>query len=128
MVLRYPNGQPYYKNASPVEKIQEKRNQITEFGNRGMRFEEAINESNKYYLSRRLAVIHKKPTPAKKRIQKNESIPKRILINNPFLCVPEDFPEPLPEFFFTLFLGVGCFCRLELLVCSFAILAFSFNR
>ena len=42
MVLRYPNGQPYYKNASPVEKIQEKRNQITEFGNRGMRFEEAI--------------------------------------------------------------------------------------
>ncbi len=24
MVLRYPNGQPYYKNASPVEKIQEK--------------------------------------------------------------------------------------------------------
>ncbi|OUK38117.1 acyl carrier protein [Enterococcus faecium] len=23
MVLRYPNGQPYYKNASPVEKIQE---------------------------------------------------------------------------------------------------------
>ena len=44
MVLRYPNGQPYYKNASPVEKIQEKRNQITEFGNRGMRFEEAIND------------------------------------------------------------------------------------
>ena len=63
MVLRYPNGQPYYKNASPVEKIQEKRNQITEFGNRGMHFEEAINESNKYYLSRGLAVIHKKPTP-----------------------------------------------------------------
>lgn len=63
MVLRYPNGQPYYKNASPVEKIQEKRKQITEFGNRGMRFEEAINESNKYYLSRGLAVIHKKPTP-----------------------------------------------------------------
>ena len=28
-----------------------------------MRFEEAINESNKYYLSRGLAVIHKKPTP-----------------------------------------------------------------
>lgn len=63
MVLRYPNGQPYYKNASPVEKIQEKRKQITEFGNRGMRFEEAINESNEYYLSRGLAVIHKKPTP-----------------------------------------------------------------
>ena len=28
-----------------------------------MRFEEAINESNLYYLNRKLAVIHKKPTP-----------------------------------------------------------------
>ena len=46
MVLRYPNGQPYYKNASPVEKIQEKRNQITEFGNRGMRFEESMKVIN----------------------------------------------------------------------------------
>ncbi len=28
-----------------------------------MRFEEAINESNEYYLARQIAVIHKKPTP-----------------------------------------------------------------
>ena len=33
------------------------------FANRGMSFEKMINESNSYYLSRRLAVIHKKPTP-----------------------------------------------------------------
>lgn len=63
MVLRYPNGQPYHKNASLKEKIQEKRETPIEFGNRGMRFEEAINESNNYYLMRELAVIHKKPTP-----------------------------------------------------------------
>ena len=31
--------------------------------NRGMSFEKMINESNSYYLSRGLAVIHKKPTP-----------------------------------------------------------------
>lgn len=33
------------------------------FANRGMSFEKMINESNSYYLSRGLAVIHKKPTP-----------------------------------------------------------------
>ena len=34
-----------------------------DFANRGMSFEKMINESNQYYLSRGLAVIHKKPTP-----------------------------------------------------------------
>ncbi len=63
MVLRYPNGQPYHKNASLKEKVQEKRESAIEFGNRGMRFEEAINESNQYYLAHQVAVIHKKPTP-----------------------------------------------------------------
>ena len=33
------------------------------FANRGMSFEKMINESNSYYLSRGLAVIHKKPAP-----------------------------------------------------------------
>lgn len=33
------------------------------FANRGMSFESLINETNYYYLSRDIAVIHKKPTP-----------------------------------------------------------------
>ena len=33
------------------------------FANRGMTFEAAINDTNAYYLSHNLAVIHKKPTP-----------------------------------------------------------------
>lgn len=33
------------------------------FANRGMSFETAINATNDYYLSRHLAVVHKKPTP-----------------------------------------------------------------
>ncbi|MFA9414377.1 MULTISPECIES: Holliday junction resolvase RecU [unclassified Streptococcus] len=37
--------------------------QVTDFANRGMSFETAINATNDYYLSRGLAVIHKKPTP-----------------------------------------------------------------
>ncbi|HEL1587212.1 TPA: Holliday junction resolvase RecU [Streptococcus suis] len=45
-----PRGKP-----RPDEKIS--------FANRGMTFEAAINDSNQYYLSRNLAVIHKKPTP-----------------------------------------------------------------
>ena len=35
----------------------------TDFANRGMTFEKMINDTNDYYLSRGLAVIHKKPTP-----------------------------------------------------------------
>ncbi|MFV0560548.1 MAG: Holliday junction resolvase RecU [Enterococcus sp.] len=63
MVLRYPNGQPYLHNASSTKKTQGKKKQPIEFGNRGMRFEDAINESNDYYLARERAVVHKKPTP-----------------------------------------------------------------
>lgn len=35
----------------------------TNFANRGMSFEAAINATNDYYLSKQIAVIHKKPTP-----------------------------------------------------------------
>ncbi|MGX7196100.1 Holliday junction resolvase RecU [Enterococcus olivae] len=62
MVFRYPNGQP-----SPYDGASRKKKQVKEkkatFANRGMRFEEAINQSNDYYLNRGFAVIHKKPTP-----------------------------------------------------------------
>ncbi len=51
-----------YKNASKKKKFKKKEKPNTN-GNRGMRFEEAINESNEYYLARQIAVIHKKPTP-----------------------------------------------------------------
>ncbi|MVX58904.1 Holliday junction resolvase RecU [Streptococcus danieliae] len=33
------------------------------FANRGMSFEKMLNETNSYYLTKRRAVIHKKPTP-----------------------------------------------------------------
>ena len=35
----------------------------TDFANRGMSFESAINASNEFYLTHNIAVIHKKPTP-----------------------------------------------------------------
>ena len=43
--------------------VSTQRKHPVDFANRGMTFEKMINESNQFYLSRGLAVIHKKPTP-----------------------------------------------------------------
>lgn len=63
MVIRYPNGQSSAYDGGKKQKLQEKIARPKTFANRGMRFEEAINQSNAYYLNRQAAVIHKKPTP-----------------------------------------------------------------
>ena len=47
-------------------KYPNKKNTYTKevrYGNRGMKFEEMINESNEYYLAHNQAIIHKKPIP-----------------------------------------------------------------
>ncbi len=54
MEIKYPNGTKHLNRPSK---------QNTHFGNRGMSFEAAINETNAFYLKHNLAVIHKKPTP-----------------------------------------------------------------
>lgn len=56
-MVNYPHRPPRPRQAGlkPVA--------VTNFANRGMSFETAINATNDYYLSRGLAVIHKKPTP-----------------------------------------------------------------
>ncbi|MBP5342641.1 Holliday junction resolvase RecU [bacterium] len=46
----------------PVKRVPYKQKSIST-SNRGMKFEEYINESNEQYLKRDIAVIHKKPTP-----------------------------------------------------------------
>ena len=43
--------------------IKKPKEALINFANRGMSFEKMINETNSYYLSHGLAVIHKKPTP-----------------------------------------------------------------
>ena len=43
--------------------VRPKKSNRVDFANRRMSFESAINATNDYYLSRGLAVIHKKPTP-----------------------------------------------------------------
>jgi recombination protein U len=59
MIFRYPNGKPY----EPKEKFLQKKQQSITYSNRGMTLEDDLNETNKYYLENKLAVIHKKPTP-----------------------------------------------------------------
>ncbi|MBS4769795.1 Holliday junction resolvase RecU [Carnobacteriaceae bacterium zg-ZUI240] len=53
MTINYPNGTT----------TQQQKNQHVYYANRGMGFEEQINQSNLYYLQKGIAVIHKKPTP-----------------------------------------------------------------
>ncbi|XJZ26011.1 Holliday junction resolvase RecU [Bacillota bacterium Lsc_1132] len=62
MTYHYPNGKkflPKENSAKPL--IQQNKN--NSFSNRGMTLEEDLNETNEYYLSQNIAVIHKKPTP-----------------------------------------------------------------
>ncbi|MCH5461439.1 Holliday junction resolvase RecU [Secundilactobacillus sp. HBUAS58055] len=61
MTIHYPNGvkfQPQSDNHSGHVKPS-----LIKHGGRGMTLEQEINESNQYYLSHDIAVIHKKPTP-----------------------------------------------------------------
>lgn len=62
MAIKYPNGHLPLYNEVRKKQLKKSANRTT-FSNRGMRFEEAINQSNDYYLNRGIAVIHKKPTP-----------------------------------------------------------------
>lgn len=59
MTIRYPNGKKY----EPVQQQINSKKKNFSFSNRGKTLEEELNESNEFYLSRSLAVIHKKPVP-----------------------------------------------------------------
>lgn len=57
-MVNYPKGMTLPRQISPPRK-----QKVTDFANRGMSFESAINATNAYYLAHQIAVIHKKPTP-----------------------------------------------------------------
>ncbi|MDT2806326.1 Holliday junction resolvase RecU [Vagococcus lutrae] len=58
MTIKYPNGYLHHHH-----KGNQRLRQPIQHGNRGQRLESLINDSNTYYLTREIAVIHKKPTP-----------------------------------------------------------------
>ncbi|WP_414046398.1 Holliday junction resolvase RecU [Macrococcus equi] len=59
-MVNYPNGKKT-KSLDLVTKGQ--KNSKIEYGKRGMKFEDEIDISNRYYLKNDIAIIHKKPTP-----------------------------------------------------------------
>ena len=58
MNIKYPNGKQEFKTTLPKTKTKDLRK-----SHLGVSFEDAINESNEYYLNKNIAVIYKKPTP-----------------------------------------------------------------
>ncbi|MFD1549100.1 Holliday junction resolvase RecU [Levilactobacillus fuyuanensis] len=61
MTIRYPNGNAYQAPASATRP--KFASHYTNYGKRGMTLEEELNQSNTYYQTHGLAVVHKKPTP-----------------------------------------------------------------
>ncbi|KJJ41763.1 Holliday junction resolvase [Bacillus subtilis] len=60
-MIRYPNGKTFHPKHSVSSQNSQKR--APSYSNRGMTLEDDLNETNKYYLTNQIAVIHKKPTP-----------------------------------------------------------------
>lgn len=62
MNFNYPNGKRYIPKVTETEaKVKKQRNHS--YSNRGMTLEDDLNDTNEYYRERKIAVIHKKPTP-----------------------------------------------------------------
>lgn len=62
MNFNYPNGKRYIpKGVQTESKVKKQINHS--YSNRGMTLEDDLNETNEYYRQRKIAVIHKKPTP-----------------------------------------------------------------
>ncbi|AZU63116.1 Holliday junction resolvase RecU [Neobacillus mesonae] len=62
MDIKYPNGKKFERKELPKQAPVNKP-KIETYGNRGMTLEEYLNDTNQFYRERKIAVIHKKPTP-----------------------------------------------------------------
>ncbi len=63
MTVNYPNGKKFNQPGQLRHFSDKRKNNATTYSNRGMTLEEDLNVTNEYYLERKIAVIHKKPTP-----------------------------------------------------------------
>lgn len=65
-MVKYPSGSSAaFRKSSKEPKVRKKytHHGNVNFSDRGMNLEQMINESNKYYRIKEIAVVHKKPTP-----------------------------------------------------------------
>lgn len=63
MTIQYPNGKKFIQKESKLLPISLTSQKDMSHSNRGKTLEDEINESNKYYLNKQIAIIHKKPVP-----------------------------------------------------------------
>lgn len=63
MAIKYPGGRPYKGHSPSQANHNPKWRKKQSFSNRGMSFEDKINQSNDYYLKQDKAAIYKKPIP-----------------------------------------------------------------
>lgn len=61
--ISYPKGVKPFATKPVAKKPKAKKTSLLGFGNRGMDFEDSINDANLYYQEKNLAVITKRPTP-----------------------------------------------------------------
>ncbi|HDU2627752.1 TPA: Holliday junction resolvase RecU [Staphylococcus pseudintermedius] len=61
--MNYPNGKPFKQSQTQDGSTRTNKSSKIKYGGRGMTLENDIESSNRYYLKRERAVIHKKPTP-----------------------------------------------------------------
>ena len=64
IMINYPNGQPYKKEAKKERTNKKSKTELSiSSANRGMDFENDINLSNEYYKTKGICLITKRPTP-----------------------------------------------------------------
>lgn len=63
MTINYPKGFAHSNHERNNQKKQALAKKSHSFANRGMSFEDYINQSNDYYRQRGIALVYKKPTP-----------------------------------------------------------------
>lgn len=61
--IKYPNGKLYISNDDKKRSKKQQGIKKLSHSNRGMTLEEDLNVTNEFYLSRNMAIIHKKPIP-----------------------------------------------------------------
>jgi len=62
-MIKYPKGVSINKNATEIKAKKYKRNSSNNYANMGMNLESDVIKSCNYFLTQKMAVIYKRPTP-----------------------------------------------------------------
>lgn len=63
MAIRYPNGKIFTATSEETQAYKPPKKKDLSYSNRGKSLEDDLNDTNRFYLQKNLANIHKKPIP-----------------------------------------------------------------